>query len=180
MNAIWDILSAHPEANLVGGVCVVLGFAWPLYKTRRSILLGQAGLHIAFTLHFFMLDALSATFMNLIGLAQVLAAIPLGKTPGFKYLYIAILPVIAAGAYLTWHGPSSAFIAVAFAFMSLARYQSDTLNMRVLMIATISFAAAHDYLVLSLPALSTDVLSMTTSLIMIRGELRRRRVAATL
>lgn len=180
MTGVWTILAAHPEANLVGVLCVILGSTWPLYKTRRSILLGQAALHVAFATHFFLLNALSGSLMNLIGLAQVLVAIPLGKMPGFKKLYLAILPVIAGAAYLTWQGPASAFVALGFAMMSLARYQHDTLFMRIFMIATILSMTVHDYLVLSLPGLSADALSMATSLYMIRHELIQRRAAQSL
>jgi hypothetical protein len=175
MTALWNILSAHPEANWVGVLCVFLAATWPLYKTRQGMLWAQAAVHVSFSLHFYLLDALSGSLMNVLAFAQVLAAIPLGKSPGFKKLYIAILPVIAIAAAMTWQGLSSLFAAFGFTMLSLARYQTDTFSMRLLMVVTILGMAIHDYLVLSLPALSADALSLTTSLIMIQRELRERR-----
>ena len=175
MSALWQILSAHPEANWVGVLCVFLAASWPLYKTRRGMLWAQAAVHVSFCIHFYLLGALSGSLMNLLALVQVLAAIPLDKSPNFKKLYIAILPVIAIAAGMTWQGVSSLFAAIGFAMLSLARYQSDTFSMRLWMVATILCMAVHDYLVLSIPALTADVLSLTTSLIMIQRELRERR-----
>ena len=175
MTAFWQLLAVHPEANMVGVLCVFFGSTWPLYKTRRGMLWAQAAVHVAFSLHFYLLGALSGSVMNLLALAQVLAAIPLGRSPGFKRLYIAILPIIAIAAALTWHGASSLFAALGFTMLSLARYQSDTFMMRLLMIGTILCMAVHDYLVLSVPALTADVLSLTTSLVMIGREIRARR-----
>lgn len=178
MNDIWSILSAHPEANLVGVVAVTLGATWPLYKTRTGILWAQAAVHVAFSLHFFLLGAMSGSLMNALGLGQALAAIPLGKRPGFKIVYIAILPVIATGAVMTWQGAPSFFSALALALFSLARYQTNTLVMRVLMLAAILGWTTHDMLVLSLPGLSADVLSFATSIFMIVRENRQKRAVS--
>ena len=97
-----DILLAHPAANLVGIVCVALGATWPLYKTRRGLLWAQAAVHVAFSAHFFLLGAYTGSIMNALGLGQALAALPLGKRPGFKIIYLLTLPLIAIGAYMTW------------------------------------------------------------------------------
>lgn len=180
MDAVFDILRAHPEANLVGIACVILGSTWPLYRTRTGMLWAQAALHVAFSLHFFLLGAHSGSLMNALGLGQVLAAIPLGEKPGFKRLYIAILPIIAAAAAFTWQGLSSVFAALGLALFSLARYQMNTMALRVLMIAAIVSWTLHDILVVSIPALTTDTLSLATSLFMIRRERRLQRALAAL
>jgi len=177
MSALWDILAQHPAANLVGLVAVLLGATWPLFKTRSGMLWAQAALHVAFSLHFFLLGAMSGSLMNALGTGQVLAAIPLGQRPGFRKLYIAYLPVIAAGAALTWQGAPSVFAALGLALFSLARYQAGTMLLRVFMVAAILSWAVHDYLVMSVPALCTDALSLTTSLIMIFRERRMAKAA---
>lgn len=177
MDGIVDILLAHPEANIVGAACVALGATWPFFKKRTSLLWAQAVLHVGFSLHFYLLGALSGSLMNALGLFQVLAAIPLGTRPEFKKLYIAILPVIAAGAIFTWGGAPSVFAGLGLALFSLARYQTDTLKLRVFMLAAIFSWTMHDVFVLSLPALTTDVLSITTSILMIRRERHMARTA---
>lgn len=178
MNTVIDILLAHPAANLVGAVCVLLGATWPLFKGRTAMLLAQAALHVGFSLHFFLLGAMSGSLMNALGLGQIMAAIPLGKNPGFKKLYIAYLPIIAIAAAYTWQGAPSLFAALGLALFSLARYQSGTFLLRVFMVAAILSWTVHDYLVLSIPALTTDVLSLITSLIMIRREHRLEKAQA--
>lgn len=171
-----DILLANPAANLVGIVCVGLGATWPLYKTRRGLLWAQAAVHVAFSTHFFLLGAFTGSVMNALGLGQALAAIPLGKKPGFKIIYLLTLPLIAIGAYLTWQGLPSVFSSLALAMFSIARYLTQTMPMRVLMILGILSWTVHDMLVLSIPGLAADALSFATSIWMIRFE---RRMAKT-
>ena len=167
-----DILLAHPAANLVGIVCVALGATWPLYKTRRGLLWAQAAVHVAFSAHFFLLGAYTGSIMNALGLGQALAALPLGKRPGFKIIYLLTLPLIAIGAYMTWQGLPSVFSSLALALFSIARYLSNTLVMRFLMLVAILSWTTHDLLVMSIPGLAADALSFATSLWMIRIELR--------
>jgi len=167
-----EILLAHPAANLVGVVCVALGATWPLYKTRKGLLWAQAAVHVAFTLHFFLLGVYTASVMNALGLGQAFAAIPLGKRPGFKFIYLLTLPFIAAGAYFTWQGLPSVFSSLALAMFSIARYLTSTLPMRALMILGILSWTTHDLLVMSIPGLAADALSFVTSLWMIRYERR--------
>lgn len=174
---MWEILAANPVANLWGVVCVALGATWPLYKTRRGVLWAQAAVHVAFSLHFYLLGAYTGSLMNALGLGQALAAIPLGKKPGFKIIYLLTLPVIAAGAVLTWQGVPSVFSSLALAMFSLARYQTNIMAMRVLMLLGILGWTVHDILVLSIPGLAADAISFATSLWMIRREMKFARLS---
>lgn len=175
MNALWDILAANPEANIVGGISALLGAMWPLLKTRRGMLWAQAAIHIGMSAHFFLLGAMSGSLMNALGFGQTLAAIPLGNKPGFKIVYIAYLPVIAAAAIFTWSGPMSLFAAGGLAGMSLARYQTDVLKFRILMLGAILSWTIYDVWVVSLPALILDAISLGISIVMIRREYRLAR-----
>jgi len=166
------ILLANPAANLIGVVAVVLATTWPLYKTKQNILWAQGALHVAFALHFFLLGAYTASVMNGLGFSQAIAAVPLGKRPAFKIIYLLTLPLIAIGAYLTWQGMPSIFAALALALFSIGRYLSNTLMMRFLMLLGILSWTVHDILVMSVPALAADALSLGTSLWMLRGEFR--------
>jgi len=180
MDAVFDILAAHPEANAIGAVAALLGGIWPLLKTRTGMLWAQAAIHVGMCMHFLLLGALSGSLMNALGLGQVLAAIPLGQRPGFKKVYLAYLPIIAAGAAYTWAGQVSLFAAGGLALLSLARYQTDILRFRILMLAAIVSWTVHDILVLSIPAMTLDALSFTFSLIMIRRERRLAKAQAAL
>lgn len=173
---MFEILLAHPTANLIGIVCVALGATWPLYKTRHAVLWAQAAVHVAFSAHFFFLGVHTASLMNALGLGQALAAIPLGKRPGFKIIYLFTLPLIATGAYMTWQGLPSVFAALGLALFSLARYQTNTMAMRTLMLLGIMGWSVHDIMVLSIPGMATDTLSFLTSIWMIRFEKRQARL----
>lgn len=175
MNPILDILLAHPEANLIGGVSALLGAAWPLLKTRRGMLLAQAAIHVGMCLHFYLLGAMSGSLMNALGLGQTLAAVPLGNKPGFKIIYIAYLPLVLAAAVLTWQGPMSLFAAFGLAGLSLARYQTDVLRFRVLMLTAIFSWSVYDIWVVSIPAMVLDAISLGASLVMIRREFKLAR-----
>lgn len=172
MDAILDILAANPEANMVGAAAALLGGVWPLFKTRTAMLWAHAVIHVLMCTHFFLLGALSGSLMNALGLGQTLAAIPLGTRPGFKKIYIAYLPLIAAGAAYTWVGPESLFAAGGLAMLSLARYQTDVMRFRVLILGAIFSWTVYDVIVMSIPGLTLDSLSLVTSLLMIRREAR--------
>ena len=176
MDDILAILAAHPTANAIGAAAALLGGFWPLFKTRTGMLWAHAAIHVAMSAHFFLLGALSGSLMNALGLGQVLAAIPLGTRPGFKKIYIAYLPLIATGAALTWQGPQSLFAAGGLAMLSLARYQTDVMRFRVLILGAIASWTVYDLWVMSIPALTLDALSLVISLVMIRREYRLARV----
>ncbi len=177
MDAALAILAANPEANAVGAVAALLGAVWPLFRTRTAMLWAQAVIHVGMSMHFFLLGALSGSLMNALGLGQVLAAIPLGTRPGFKKIYIAYLPIIALGLAYTWQGPVSLFAAGGLASLSLARYQTDIMRFRVFTLITIACWSVYDVMVMSIPGMTLDGLSLIFSLLMIRRERRLIRVS---
>ena len=174
MQAVLDILAAHPAANAFGLFAAVLGAVWPVFKTREQMLWCQAIIHAAMTTHFYLLGAPAGSLMNALGLGQTLAAIPLGTRPGFKKVYIAYLPVIGAGLVYTWNGYESLLPALALAILSLARYQTNVMRFRVMIIGTILSWLVYDVLVMSIPGLMLDAGSLVMSIAMIRREKRLR------
>ena len=142
------------------------------WRTRKGMLWTQAAIHVCMGSHFYLLGAFSGAFMNVLGLGQVLTAIPLGKRPGFRKIYLAYLPLIALGAIYTWQGPVSLLAAAGLGTLSLARYQTDIMKFRVFTLAAIAFCSAYDITVMSIPGMSLDVLSLISSLVMIRRERR--------
>lgn len=174
MQAVFDILAAHPEANAFGLFAAVLGAVWPIFKTREQMLWCQAIIHAAMATHFFLLGAPVGSLMNALGLGQTLAAIPLGTRPGFKKVYIAYLPIIAAGMAYTWNGYESLLPALALTILSLARYQTNVMRFRVMILGTILSWLAYDMIVMSIPGLVLDAGSLAMSIAMIRRERRLR------
>lgn len=170
-----DAFLAAPLALGIGLVGTIGGMCWPLFRSRLGMLLAQFTTNLCFALHYALLGAETGSAMNLLAGAQVAAAIPLGTRPGFRLVYLAVLPFIAAGVVLTWNGVPSAYAALGFAFVSLARYQTDVRAFRLIMAVAIPFWFGHNVAVASVPGMVADVVGMTLNLAML---VRPRRAAA--
>lgn len=158
---------AAPFALGIGLAGTAAGMSWPLFRGRLGMLLAQFATNLCFALHYALLGAETGSVMNLLAAAQVAAAIPLGTRPGFRLVYLAVLPFIAAGVVLTWNGVPSAFAALGFAFVSLARYQTDVRLFRLVMAVAIPFWFGHNLAVASVPGMVADVVGMTLNLAML-------------
>jgi len=161
-----DALLAAPLAQGLGLAGAVFGMAWPLFRDRFGMLMGQLAVNLCFALHYALLAAAQ------VAAAQVAAAIPLGTRPGFRLVYLAVLPFIAAGVALTWNGVPSAFAALGFGFVSLARYQTEVRRFRVAMAVAFPCWLSHNLLVSSVPGVLSDVVGMTLNLVMLARLLR--------
>lgn len=161
----------------IGLTGTVGGILWPLFPTRIGMLAVQLATNLCFTLHFALLGAGTAAAVNGLSAAQVLAAIPLGARPGFRHVYLAILPLIAAALVTTWSGPPSMFAAVGAALISVGRYQTDLVRFRLVILAALPFWLAHNAMVGSIPGMISDTAGMVLNavvLLRMRGALRRR------
>ncbi len=170
-----DAFLAAPLAQGIGLAGSAGGMCWPLFRSRLGMLLAQLATNLCFALHYALLDAGTGCAMNLLAAAQVGAAIPLGTRPGFRLVYLAVLPFIAAGVALTWNGLPSAFAAAGFALVSVARYQLDVWRFRLIMAVALPFWFGHNVLVASVPGMLSDVVGMALNLAML---VRLRRPAA--
>lgn len=150
-------------ASGLGWLGVFFGVTWPLMRERRTMLTAQALLSVAFGLHFWMIDAPAGAMMNLIAGVQALLAIPLGRVPQFRLVYLATLPAIAVGVTLSWTGAASLFAGIGFGLVSVARWQIAPLRFRWLMLSAIPCWAVHNVLAGSAPALTCDAIAFATS-----------------
>ena len=176
-----DALLAAPVAQGIGLLGTACGMAWPLFRSRNGILLAQLATNLFFTVHLLLLGAVTGALMNGLSAVQVAAAIPLGTRPGFRVVYLAVLPVVAAGLALTWHGVPSLFAAAGMALVSLSRYQTDVRRLRLIMMLAFPCWFAHNLLVGSLPGVLSDVVGMTLNAAVLLRPLRdgrRRAIAA--
>ncbi|WP_431859184.1 YgjV family protein [Azospirillum sp.] len=162
-----ESLLTAPFAQGIGLAGAAFGMAWPLFRSRFGMLMGQLAVNLCFALHYLLLDAWTGCVMNLFAAAQVVAAVPLGTRPRFRLVYLAVLPFIAAGVALTWNGVASAFAALAFGCVSLARYQIQVRPFRVAMAVAFPCWLTHNLLVFSVPGVVSDVVGMTLNLVML-------------
>ncbi|HYG87277.1 MAG TPA: YgjV family protein [Azospirillum sp.] len=170
-----DSFLAAPLAQGIGLAGTACGMSWPLFRGRIGMLLAQLAASLFFALHFGLLGAETGSAMNLLAAAQAVVAVPLGTRPGFRLVYLAVLPFIAAGVALTWSGVPSAFAALGFGFVSLARYQTAVRPFRRIMAVALPCWFVHNLMVGSLPGMLSDVVGMALNLAML---VRLRRPAA--
>lgn len=147
--------------NALGYAGTATGMMWPLCRGRTSILIAQIVSNILFTLHYLMLGADTGAALSVLSVLQAAAAIPLGERPGFRYVYLATLPVIAGTLALTWNGAPSVFASLGTALVSLGRYQTDIYRMRLVLFAAGPGWFIHNLIVWSVPGMTTDALCAT-------------------
>jgi hypothetical protein len=169
-----DVVLDAPLAQGIGLVGALGGMFWPLAPGRTGMLLAQLFANLLLGAHYAMLGASTGAMMNALSAAQVAAAIPLGTRPGFRLAYLAMLPLVAAATVATWHGPASAFAAAGIGLISLARYQTDVVRLRVLMAAALPCWFGHNILVMSIPGMMSDVVGSTLNAVMLVRLLRSR------
>ncbi|HEV7371772.1 YgjV family protein [Arenibaculum sp.] len=159
-----DTFLADPLASLFGVIGMACLVSWPLFRSRTGMLTAQLGIAFGLGFHYLLLGAHTAAIMQALSFAQVLAAIPLGRRPGLYAFYLALIPVIATAAALTWSGAPSFFSAAGLAFITLGRMQTNTTALRVLMLCAGPFWMTHDWMVGSLPAFAADIASFSIGL----------------
>lgn len=169
-----DTVLTSPLAQGIGLAGTACGMSWPLFRSRLGMLLAQLATNLCFAVHYALLGAETGCVMNLLAALQVLAAVPLGARPGFRAVYLGVLPFIAVGVALTWEGVPSLFAALGFGFVSVARYQTAVRPFRLVMAAALPCWFGHNLLVGSLPGMLSDVVGMTLNGVML---LRVRRAA---
>ncbi len=152
---------------MIGYVGTLGGMVWPLCRTRVSILLAQLVPTLCFAVHMALLGAPTGAALQSLAALQVLAAIPLGTRPNFRAVYLMILPVIAVLMAATWVGLPSLFAAAGMMFMSIGRYQTDTVRFRFFMLLALPCWLVHNTLSGLLPAMLSDGVGIAANLWML-------------
>lgn len=161
-------------AQSLGVAAAACGMSWALFPSRIGMLATQACCGAFFACHFLAIGADTAAVMNGLAAAQAAAAIPLGEQPRFRLAYLALLPVIAIGVWLTWAGGPSLAAAAGTALVSLARYQVDVRRFRLFMALALPCWFIHNLWVFSIPGMLSDVTGMTINALMLRRDWRAR------
>lgn len=157
---LTDVSSRTMIAQAIGLVGTAGGMAWPLFRGRFGMLVAQLVPSVCFAIHYWMLGAPTGSVMNVLSGLQILAAIPLGSRPEFRLVYLLLLPVIAAAMALTWIGLPSVFAAAGTAFISLSRYQTAVVPLRLCMAVALPCWFGHNFLVGSVPGMMSDCVGM--------------------
>jgi Bacterial inner membrane protein len=158
------VTANNPLAAGAGLVAMACLAAWPLFRTRSTMLIVYIGNNIGFIVHYALLDQWTAVAMNGLIAAQTVVAIWLVRWPRLRLAYYALMPVMAVAC---WQGLSSLLSSTATTLSTLGRMQRNETMLRLLLLTSTPFWAAHDLIVGSLPGLVADLLSMATGTTML-------------
>lgn len=164
------MISFIPEnapACVAGVLALICLTVWPLFRTRRSILIVQLGAGVCFMAHYAFLGLLSPSLVNLLGSVQTLAALYSVRHARLNQIGYGLIPLMAMVGVICWTGPVSGLSVIAMVLIAFGRMQTNEWALRLLILAGGVFWIAHDFLVQSWIALTADILSLTTGLAML-------------
>ena len=148
---------------------------WPLLRTRRALLLGQAASAAAFVLHYALIGATTGAWVTTLSIVQAILAFPEHRPRWRALVYLLSAPGLLWATAATWQGAESAFAGAGMALASLGRWGRTAAAVRVPFLLAAGAWAVHDALVLSLPGLGADLLCAAT---LAAGYRRDRALAA--
>ena len=167
MEEMLIVMINNPVAAGAGLAAMVCLAIWPLFRARSTMLMTYIGNNLGFALHYTLLGQWTAAAMNGFMAAQTVVAIMLVRWPRLRWIYYALMPVLALASLVTWQGLPSFLAATAATLSTIGRMQTNEVVLRVLLLASTPFWAAHDLVVGSLPGLVADLLSMATGAAML-------------
>jgi len=177
MDGFLDVVQENPLAVAFGAAGLFCQLIWPLFRARRAIITAQFGVGADYSLHYALLGAWSGAGVAGLGATQSALAFFAGDRPWLRNAGYVFLPVVGVIGYLTWSGIESAFALTAVTLIMLGRLQSDTLRLRILLLAASPFGMAYDIAVGALPALMGGCVSTIIAVTMLAREIRSRRPA---
>lgn len=178
MEDLIHVFQENPLATVFGAAGLTCQLIWPLFKAHRAIMTVQFGIGADYSLHYALLEAWSGAGVAGLGASQSALAYFFGERPWFRRVGLVFLPVVAAVCYATWSGLETLFAFVAVALIMTGRLQTDTLRLRILLLAAAPFGMGYDILVGAAPALAGGCVSAVVATIMLVREVRLRRQAA--
>jgi hypothetical protein len=160
-------MTHDPLATAAGLFAMICLASWPLFRARPVMLGTYIGNNLGFVVHYALLQQWTAVSMNGLMSVQTLVAMGLVRWPRLRLAYYALMLVLAVATLLTWSGVPSLLAAAATTLSTFGRMQGNETVLRILILASTPFWAAHDLMVGSMPGLIADVMSMTTGTIML-------------
>lgn len=168
----WFTLSV---ADTFGLIALAAACLWPLLRSRRAMLTGQAASAALFTIHYVLLDATTAAALCALVAVQVMVALPENRGVIQRVVFFATIPLILSVAAFTWAGIPTALCALGSSCSALARWQQNTSRMRMIFLVSGALWLAHNIMVMSPTAMAADIF---TALGNIRGLWKERQAAA--
>lgn len=175
MDGIAEIFLENPVATAFGAMGLLCQLIWPLFRAHRSIISVQFGIGADYSIHYALLDAWSGACVAGLGATQSALVFLVGDRPWFRWAGLVFLPIVVVICYVTWSGLSTLLAFAAVTLTMVGRMQSNTLRLRILLLAAAPFGMGYDFLVGAAPALIGAVASATISAAILVREIRSRR-----
>jgi hypothetical protein len=136
------------------------------------------GNNFGFMVHYSLLGQWTAVAMNGVLALQTVVAMHLAERPRLRWIYYLLMPVLAVGSLITWHGLPSLLAGFAAILSAIGRVQINETYMRTWLLISAAIWLAHDVVVGSLPGLTADLLSMMTgaSVLLLRSSSSRHQL----
>jgi hypothetical protein len=173
------VISIEHLATAFGFAGVLANLSWPLMRERKFMLVGQVIACGLMLTHFLLLGANTGAAIMAVAGIQAALAVPLGKNPRFRLVYLASLVFTPIVCYATWQGLQSVFSSLALAIVCVANYQLDQVRQRSFLITAVVAWFAHNLVVASVPGLVSNVLAFVISarmLVLMAREARASRL----
>lgn len=154
-------------ATVFGFAGVAANLVWPLMRNRSALLSWQVVACFLMLVHFELLAAHTGALIMFVAGVQAVLAIPLGRSPRFKFIYFGSLFLTPLVCYWSWQGPQSVFSSLALAIVCVANFQLNQLRQRALLITAIFAWVAHNIMVGSVPGLVSNTLAFCVSAYML-------------
>ena len=167
MERMLASMTSNPLATGAGLFAMVCLASWPLFRARPAMLGTYIGNNLGFVVHYALLQHWTAASMNGLMSVQTLVAIGLMRWPRLRLAYYGLMLVLAVMTLVTWSGLPSLLADAATTLSTLGRMQGNETILRILILASTPFWAAHDLSVGSMPGLIADVMSMATGTVML-------------
>jgi Bacterial inner membrane protein len=159
---LMDVIMDH-AASICAWFAMAGLAAWPLFRTRNTMLAVQLGALIVLSLHYALLGITTAATVNTLGAVQIGASLLIGTKPRLRWIGYALAATMVASSAVTWQGLVSALAAIGMAVVAIGRVQTSASIMRIIVLAGSPFWFAHDLLIKS-PVAAADALSLTVGL----------------
>lgn len=174
MTDLFNLANVVSLPVLVGAIGLSCQLFWPLLRSRRDILMVQAGIGLGYGLQYALLDAWSGAFVCWLGTSQTLLILFAGKRRLQKAASLLMFPLLAIVGTITWVGAPSAFAMTACGLTMIGRYQNDTVRLRSIQLTAAPFGMAYDVSVGALPALCGGAIAASIAFIALYREIKRR------
>ena len=163
-----------PLATAFGVSGLAAQLAWPLFRTRESMLTIQFGASCSYAASYALMEQHTATAVCLTGAMQTSVALLAGDRPWLSRMGYVFLPAVLAIGAMTYSGLPTILMVTACCLVMIGRMQSDLLRMRGVQLTASPFGAAHDVAVGAWPCLAGALVSFTIAFAGFRRELRGR------